>query len=97
MERGTAAGRRPRSDLEVEVRRSTILGSFALLCTLAAPAGASAQSLLQWVLPPLSTGAGSEMCQKACPQDYSPCDPLYFKQADRRCQEDPKSYGNHHH
>jgi hypothetical protein len=79
------------------VRRSTILGSFALLCLFAAPTGASAQSLLQYVLPPLSTGEGSERCQKACWQDYSPCDPLYFKQADRRCQEDPKSGGGHHH
>jgi hypothetical protein len=78
------------------VIRSTIVGSFALLCALAAPAEASAQSLLQWVLPPLSTGEGSERCQKACWQDYSPCDPLYFKQMDRRCKDEPSPRGRHH-
>ena len=26
-----------------------------------------------------------EACVKLCPQDSSPCDPVYFKTADNRC------------
>ena len=26
-----------------------------------------------------------ESCIKLCPQDASPCDPVYFKTADNRC------------
>jgi len=28
---------------------------------------------------------GDRVCTKICPQDYSPCDPIYFKTADGRC------------
>jgi hypothetical protein len=34
--------------------------------------------------PPYS-GRSVVVCQKMCPQDFSPCDPLYFKTADGRC------------
>jgi hypothetical protein len=27
------------------------------------------------------------LCEKLCPQDLSPCDPLYFKIADARCAQ----------
>ncbi len=27
----------------------------------------------------------TQVCQKMCPQDFSPCDPIYFKVADGRC------------
>ena len=27
----------------------------------------------------------SPHCAKMCPQDFSPCDPIYFKTADGRC------------
>jgi len=32
--------------------------------------------------------SGPGACQKLCPGDNNPCDPLYFKQADGRCARD---------
>jgi hypothetical protein len=34
---------------------------------------------------PMYSGRNVVVCQKMCPQDFSPCDPLYFKTADGRC------------
>jgi hypothetical protein len=28
-----------------------------------------------------------ELCEKMCPQDFSPCDPINFKIADARCAQ----------
>jgi hypothetical protein len=33
----------------------------------------------EWVV------VGERVCTKICPQDNSPCDPIYFKTADGRC------------
>jgi hypothetical protein len=30
-------------------------------------------------------GGDQRVCTKICPQDASPCDPIYFKIADGRC------------
>ncbi len=28
-----------------------------------------------------------QFCEKMCPEDFSPCDPIYFKTADSRCAQ----------
>jgi hypothetical protein len=34
---------------------------------------------------PYYHGRSAIVCQKMCEQDFSPCDPIYFKTADGRC------------
>lgn len=34
---------------------------------------------------PYSYVVPTQVCQKMCPNDFAPCDPLYFKTADGRC------------
>ncbi|MBG0810325.1 hypothetical protein IY145_13135 [Methylosinus sp. H3A] len=31
--------------------------------------------------------APAQFCEKMCPEDFSPCDPIYFKTADSRCAQ----------
>ncbi|WP_156967949.1 hypothetical protein [Methylosinus sp. PW1] len=28
-----------------------------------------------------------QFCEKMCPEDFAPCDPIYFKTADSRCAQ----------
>ncbi|HEY8063793.1 MAG TPA: hypothetical protein VIF40_03590 [Methylosinus sp.] len=31
--------------------------------------------------------APAQFCEKMCPEDFAPCDPIYFKTADSRCAQ----------
>jgi len=37
------------------------------------------------VAPPGARGASNASCRPLCPNDFSPCDPIYFKTEDGRC------------
>jgi hypothetical protein len=39
----------------------------------------------QYAPPPAYPYSAGMVCQKMCPQDLSPCDPISFKVADARC------------
>jgi hypothetical protein len=65
-----------------------------LLCLLVASVAASAAAAERRSrrLPPQDGEAYAvavpvEFCEKMCPQDFSPCDPINFKIADARCAQ----------
>ena len=65
--------------------RSFSLSTLSALCSLggrppsALPAAAARRR--PCVVAPV------QFCEKMCPQDFAPCDPIYFKTADSRCAQ----------
>jgi hypothetical protein len=77
------------------MRKSTIIGGALLTASLIGGA-AVAQVYVgpaDWSDPYYRSGPPvarpAMYCQKMCPRDFSPCDPIYFKTADGRCSGIP--------
>ena len=79
------------------VRRSILLTALVLApLAVAMPAPAQAQFFgppATYAPPPWEP---EPLCQQWCAADYAPCDPPYFKEADRRCQVN-SGHGRHNH
>jgi hypothetical protein len=61
----------------------------ASVCAIAGATAAQARSAYNrydpYAPPPPEPYYSAMACQKMCPQDLSPCDPISFKLADARC------------
>jgi hypothetical protein len=73
------------------MRKISLIGvaMAALACVSALASAAQARSSRNrynpYDQPPAYSYSSGEACQKMCPQDLSPCDPINFKLADSRC------------
>lgn len=65
---------------------ATLLGlSLAATIPLAAQAQAGRHQRQRYYEQPYTYVVPTQICQKMCAEDFSPCDPTYFKVADGRC------------
>ncbi len=84
--------RQPKNS-EVKMRIRPLLASALLATSFMAVAAPQASAQSQWSddyyrqAAPMSRQV--VLCRKMCPQDFSPCDPIYFKTADGRCSGIP--------
>jgi hypothetical protein len=77
----------------IKTMRASSLGFAVAIAALGASLDATAQAgsarqnrhYPYEYAPPVHRADSGVICQKMCPQDLSPCDPVNFKMADARC------------